>query len=122
MAMQTNGLYNWVAENSNSQQGYICEARCLKGYRWHNLVKKCLMVKHLPEDERTLPEAMKMCSESGGKMVTAKNCYELDVLKNSLATRENVPGFAKITIGLFVNGLEKAHRRRSGINDSLIDS
>jgi hypothetical protein len=120
--MQTSGLYNWIAEPSSAKHGYICQGKCRKGYHWHNLVNKCIMTKHDPNDELTLPGAMRACAESFGRLVTAKDCFELSTLKQSLMWKDNVPNDRQLTIGIFSKGLEKASRRRSSVDDQIIDS
>jgi hypothetical protein len=122
MVMKTSGLYNWIAEPSSAEHGYICQAKCGKGYKWHNLVKKCLMAKFDTEDQTTLPKAMQICAESNGKLVNVKDCFELDTLRKSLIWKEEIPNGEQLTIGVFSNGLTKSSRRRSSSDDHLINS
>ena len=69
------------------EHGYICQGRCRRGYKWHGGgVGKCLMVEG--KRAKTLPDAWKHCSDTGGRLVNVADCYALNVLRESVIKKE----------------------------------
>ncbi len=123
MAMKSAGLYNWVGEDKTKELGYICQGRCRKGYRWHRLLKKCVMIEYGPGKEKTVIGAMRRCHDSGGKLIKPKDCYNLGEIRQSARSWDEVPDGTDLFVGVLSKGLNKAvERKRSAVFDDLLDS
>ncbi len=129
MFLKTNAGLEWRAGEQGERKGFLCAARCRRGYRWYAGVGKCARV--VPAGAggaaaRGVAAAAADCAATGGRLYSAADCAELAALREEMRSAEKeVADGAEFFLGTtaLADADAVAGRRRSAQGvDAQIDA
>ena len=97
--------YAWIASDKGSRHPYICESKCLGGYKWFPKVNKCIKKIDVDEGER-FSDALFACSSINARLLDLRNCDQIDMLEYDLYKMNKAPPEGEYWIGLFSGGFD----------------